>query len=288
MFNPLSIVSDLQKLPIAVVQCTRIPIFAPSALNKHANREMEKPQQQRIQHRDVSMMADYHVVPGPKQFKRCNDIIRSLAPTDNLGCIPQVFQALDEAFFNGRVGKVASAVGVRSRTPYTAGVGGYSFRDGDAGRLVIRLPTWDGKSASLLEDLNILFREMAFLDFYLINSCRCDDCLSSSSSSCSNNGVKVYEFVEYLTRLDKLANLNLEGFEKQWSVREVDDFDVAKEYLLEKASQAGKVEQTSPDCASYIRQLEEATERAKFLEKLYRGALENTTIEQPNRRKSMF
>ena len=239
-------------------------------------------------------MADYHVIPGPKQFKRCNDIIRSLAPTDTLGCIPQVFQALDDAFFNGRVGKVATAVGVRSETPYAAGVGGYSFRDGDAaGRLVIRLPTWDGKSASLLEDLNILFREMAFLDFYVVNSCGCEDCLSSSSSCCSNNGVRrVYEFVEYLTRLDKLANLNLEGFEKQWNVREADDFDVAKEFLLEKAGQEGKVEQASQDCADYIRQLEEATnesiERAKFLEKLYRGVLENSTIKDPNRRKSMF
>ena len=298
MFSSLSILTPIQDLPISLVQATLMPLFAQSQPDTHSKPGKEP--QQKIQHRDVSL-ADYYITPGPKQFKRCNDILRSLSPTDNLGNVPQVFQALDETFFNGRVGKIASAVGVRSKTPYTAGVGGYSFRE--AGGLVIRLPTWNGKSTTLREDLNILFREMATVDFYMINTCRCEDCLFSSS-------VKVCEFVEYLTRLDKLANLNLEGFQKQWSIREDNDFDMLKK-SVEKANQAGKLEQATqtledPVALDYercVEDLEEATktsealaslvidlrQQADYFERLYRGVLNSMeTEESPERRKSLF
>ena len=294
MFPSLSILIPIQNLPITMVQATLRPLFAQSQPNTHAKPEKEP--QQKIQHRHVSL-ADFYITPGPKQFKRCNDVIRSLSLTDNLGSVPQVFQALDETFFNGRVGKVASAVGVRSKTPYTAGVGGYSFHE--AGGLVIRLPTWNGKSITLREDLNILFREMAFIDFYMINTCRCEDCLCS-------NSVKVSEFVEYLTRLDKLANLKLEGFQKQWNIREDNDFDISKK-PVEKATPARKLEQATQtledpvalDWERCVEQLEEATQdleasaklvedlrqRADYFEKLYRGVLESMeTVNLPERR----
>ena len=298
MFPYLSILTPIQNLPIIMVQATLKPLFAQSQLNTHAKPEQEL--QQKIQHRDMSL-ADFYITPRPKQFKRCNDVIRSLSPTDNLGSVPQVFRALDETFFNGRVGKVASAVGVRSKTPYTAGVGGYSFHE--AGGLIIRLPTWNGKSTTLREDLNILFREMAFIDFYMINTCRCEDCLCS-------NSVKVCEFVEYLTRLDKLANLKLEGFQKQWNIREDNDFDILKK-SVEQSNQARKLEQATqtledPVALEYercVEQLEKATQtseelaelvdnlrqRADDFEKLYKRELKSTeTVDSPKRRKSLF
>ena len=298
MIPSLSILTQIQDLPITRVQTTLMPLFAQSQSSSHAKPAKES--QQKIQHRDVSL-GDYYIIPGPKQFKRCNDIIRSLSLTDNLGSVPQVFQALDETFFNGRVGKVASAVGVRSKTPYTAGIGGYSFRE--AGGLVIRLPTWNGKSTTLREDLNILFREMAHVDFYMINTCRCEDCLCSNSE-------KVCEFLEYLTRLDKLANINLEGFQKQWNIREDNDFDMSKK-SVEKDNQTRKLEQATqtledPVALDYercVEQLEDATQtsevlaslvddlrqRADYFEKLYRGVLESLeTVDLPDRRKSLF
>ena len=299
MFPSLSILTQIQNLPITVVQETLKPLFVQSQPTTHST-SVEKPQR-KIQHKDVSL-GDYYITPGPKQFKRCNDIIRSLSLTDNVGCVPQVFQALDETFFNGRVSQVASAVGVRSRTPYTAGVGGYTFRD-DAEGLVIRLPTWKGKTTTLREDLNILFREMAFVDFYMINTCRCEDCCLSS------NGLKACEFVEYLTRLDKLANLHLEGFQRQWNIREDSDFDTARE-SLEKANQARKLEQATqtpedPVALDYVRCVEqveaaiqtsealvsrviELRHRADYFETLYRRVLESGgTVELSERRKSM-
>ena len=298
MFSPLSILTQVQNLPINLVHATLMPVFAQSQPTAHSKSEKEP--QKKIQHKEVSL-ADYCITPGPKQFKRCNDIIRSLSSTDNLGSIPRVFQALDEAFFNGRVGKVASAVGVRSKTPYTAGVGGYSFRDNDG--LVIRLPTWDGKTTTLRDDLNILFREMASIDFYMVNTCQCEDCLCS-------NSMKVCEFVEYLTRLDKLANLHLEGFQKQWNIREDSDFDLSKK-AVEKADQARKVEQATqsledPVAIEYercVERLKEATQTSKelallvakledqadYFEKMYRGVLKSTEMVEPLvRRKSVI
>ena len=298
MFPSLSILTQIQNLPINLVHAALMPVFA--QLQPTAHSKSEKEPQQKIQHKEVSL-ADYCITPGPKQFKRCNDIIRSLSSTDNLGSIPRVFQALDEAFFNGRVGKVASAVGVRSKTPYTAGVGGYSFRDSEG--LVIRLPTWDGKTTTLRDDLNILFREMASIDFYVVNTCRCEDCLRS-------NSVKVCEFVEYLTRLDKLANLHLEGFQKQWNIREDSDFEISKK-AMEKADQVRKMEQAAqtledPVAIEYercIERLKEATQtsealaslvaelehQADYFEKLYMGVLKSTEIvEKLGRRKSVI
>ena len=302
-----------------MVKATGRALFAQSQSDTYSKQE-EEPQPE-IQHRDVSI-ADFHIAPGPKQLKRCNNILRALSSTDNLGVIPQVFKALDETFFNGRVGKVARAVGVRSKTSYTAGVGGYSFRE--AGRFVIRLPTWNGKTSTLRDDLNILFREMAYLDFYEINACQCEECLCSY-------GDKVYEFVEYLTRLDKLANLHLEGFQKQWNIREDDDIkwiskisnqdrereqatrtsedtvpvdyvryveeleeDVEQlegnvEQLEENVEQLGEgVEQLKEGYTRCVEKLEEAVDRAKHFEKLYWGVLASTTVvEAPQRRKSI-
>lgn len=298
-----SLLNQVQDLPILMVQYTLAPLFVPSQPTTRAKPGNEPPK--KLQHREVSI-AEYCTTPEPRQFKRCNDILRSLSLTDNLGSIPQIFQALDETFFNGRVSKVANAVGVRSKSPYTAGVGGYIFRD--AGDLVIRLPTWTGKTTTLHHDLNILFREMAFIDFYMINTCRCDDCL------CSNSG-KVREFVEYLTRLDKLANLHLEGFQKQWNIREDDDFEMMKR-STEEADRARKVERATQtpehhiaadyvaaDYARCVEQLEEATqtsealaslvdvlrERAEYFEEMYRGVLECTrVVEEPQRCRSLF
>ena len=275
-----------------------MPLFLQSHPDTHIKTEREP--QKKVQHRDVSL-ADYYNTPGPRQFKRCNDIIRSLSLTDNLGNISQVFQALDETFFDGRVGKLARAVGVRSKTPYTAGVGGYLFREAEG--LVIRLPTWDGKTTTLREDVNILFREMAFVDFYMINTCRCEDCLRSESS-------KACEFIEYLTRLDKLANLNLEGFRKQWNIKEDNDFEWLKR-SMEKANQARELERATQipedtvavDYERCVENLEEATrtsealvslvdelkDRAEYFEKLYRAVLKDTVVEDiPQRRKSFF
>lgn len=224
-----SILARIQNYPITRVQETLTPLFKQMHSDTHS-KQGEEPKQ-KLQHKIVSL-ADYHISPEPKHFKRCNDIIRSLLLNDDLGSVPKIFQALDETFFNGRVGQLASAIGVVSKTPYIAGVGGYSFRD--AKGLVIHLPTWEGKTSTLRDDLNILFREMAFLDFYVINTCRCEDCQGS-------NSVNVCEFVEYLTRLDKLANLNLERFQKQWNIGEDNDFDMAKE-SVEKVNQARKME----------------------------------------------
>ena len=280
-----------------MVQETLAPLFVQSQPEPHTNSGKEP--QQALQHRYI-LLNDYAVKPEPKQLKRCNDVLRLLSLTDNLSNISTVFRVLDETFFNGRVSKVASAVGIWSKTPYTAEVGGYSFPV--ANGLVIRLPTWDGKTSTLREDLNILFREMAFIDFYVINTCRCEDCLGSTSG-------KADEFVEYLTRLDKLANLNLESFPKQWNIREDSDFDALK-MALEKVNEAKKVEQTTqtPEDpiavghATCVEQLEEATlslkamasllveerDRADCFEKLYMGMLESTTIvESPRRRNSL-
>ena len=282
-----SLLAQIKNYPITIVQQTLTPLFAQTHSDAHSKQGKEP--DQKLQHRPVSL-ADYHISPEPEQLKRCNDIIRSLSLTNDLGGVPKAFQALDETFFNGRVGKIASAVGVRSKTPYSAGVGAYTFHD--ANGLVIRLPTWDGKTSTLRDDLNILFREMAFLDFYLINTCRCENCLGS-------NSVNVCEFVEYLTRLDKLANLHLERFKEQWNIREDNDYNTVKE-SLEKADQARRMEpatqtlgdpvaveftrcvekveetsQTSEDLFAVVTALQERAgyfeDRADYFEKLYTG-----------------
>ena len=293
--------SFIQDFPIHRVQQTLMLRFTQPQLHTHSTQGKEP--QPKIQHRDVSI-ADYHIAPGPKQLKRCNYMLRALSPTDNLGSIPQVFQALDETFFNGRVGKVARAVGVRNKTEYTEGVGGYSFREG--GRLVIRIPTWEGKTSTLRDDLNILFREMTYLDFYEINACQCEEC------PCSDR-LKIYaQFVEYLTRLDKLANLHLEGFQKQWNIRENDDFDVISRLFVDKASQE-KATQTSEAWAeiAFLRdqvdgltdqvddltdqvdgltcQVDDLRDQVNQCESPCRGVLASTAVvEAPQRRKSCF
>ena len=282
------LLAQIKNYPITIVQQSFTPLFPQTRSDTHS--KQGKDPNQNLQHKLVSL-ADYHISPEPKQLKRCNDVIRSFSLGDDLGSVPQVFQALDETFFNGRVGQIASAVGVRSKTPYSAEVGAYTFHD--ANGLVIRLPTWEGKTSTLRDDLNILFREMASLDFYAINTCRCEDCLGS-------NSVNVCEFVEYLTRLDKLANINLERFEKQWDIREDNDYKMVKE-SLEKADQARRMEpatqtlgdpvsdeftrcveetsQTSEDLFAVIRALEE---RGDYFERLYYGVLESTkTVDLP-------
>ena len=289
MFLPLSVLSQIRIHPITKVQETLAPLFGQSQSSTHS--EQAKEPQQKLQHRNISL-ANYFVKPEPKQLKRCNDVLRSHLLNDNLNNIPGVFQALDQTFFNGRVGKVATAVGIWSTTPYIAGIGDYSFLE--ANGVVIRLPKWDGKTSTLLDDVNILFREIAYIDFYMLNTCRCEDCRGSNSG-------KAEEFIEYLTRLDKLVNLNLETFPKEWKVREDNDFDVLK-MTLEKANEAKKVEEdaVAVDYARCVEQLEEVTltaeamnalmieqrDRADCYERLYVGVLESTKIVDPPRRRN--
>ena len=171
------------------------------------NSQLVKKTVQIIQHREV-VLPDYYTPPMSASLKRCSAELRSLSPKDSICDILRIFKLLDNAFFDGRVGKVARVTRTKSKTSETVAAGGRWRRD--AKGIVIRLPSHEDTQNS--QDLvTILLREMAYLDFYEINTCHCEDCRSS-------NGLKVSEFVEYLTRLDGVVNFCFKTFESRWEI----------------------------------------------------------------------
>ena len=172
-----------------------------------AKSQPEKETVQIIQHREVAM-PDYHTRPTPALLKRCRAELRSLSPKDDICDIPRIFKLLDNAFFDGRVGKVASVSRTKSKPLEMVAAGGRWRRD--AKGIVIHLPSHGDKRNS--QDLvTILLREMAYIDFHEINTCHCEGCRSS-------DGLTVSEFVEYLTRLDGVVNFCFKTFESRWEI----------------------------------------------------------------------
>ena len=182
----------------------------------------EKETVQIIQHREVALPEQY-TPPTPASMERCNRELRSLSPKDNICDILRIFKLLDTAFFDGRVGKVARVTRTKSKTSEMVAVGGRLRRETKG--IVIRLPSHEdkGNSQGLV---TILLREMAFIDFYEINTCQCEDCRCS-------NGLKLYEFVECLTRLDGIVNFYFKTFESRWEIMTLYESSIVKKVIAD-------------------------------------------------------
>ena len=201
-----------------------------------------------IQHRDVGDIK-CHISPAPKLLDNCNRELRALAANEILCEIQEMYKLLDDAFFEGRVGKVARVVRGRKMMFDSAEVGSLLGRDDNG--LIICLPTRDGGRISQ-ETITILLREMAFADFWIIRSCSCSDC----QEDFSKKQLDICDFIEYLADLDTAVNFHLEGFDRQWTVR-MGEIGILKQIIevlqrnakkveLSSAGESGEVESSDP------------------------------------------